>query len=102
MMFSGRLSLGKNWSANIVIKESHELVTSGPYAYVRHPIYSGLILMVLGVVLYVDTLGWLAFFVIFFLGAYYKARKEEKILTDHFPGYLEYKNKVKALIPFIF
>jgi len=58
--------------------------------------------MVLGIVLYVDTLGWLIFFVIFFFGAYYKAQKEERILINYFPDYLEYKNKVKTLIPFIF
>jgi protein-S-isoprenylcysteine O-methyltransferase Ste14 len=103
VMLWARITLGKNWSANIVIKENHELITSGPYAYVRHPIYSGLILMVLGVVLYVNTLGWLVFFIIFFFGAYYKARKEEKLLIDNFTdAYLEYKKHTKILIPFLF
>lgn len=102
VMLWSRMTLGKNWSANIVIKENHELITSGPYAFVRHPIYSGLILMILGIVLYFDTLVLTIFFVIFFWGAYYKALKEEQILIGHFPKYLEYKNKVKTLIPFIF
>ncbi len=103
VMLWARKTLDRNWSANVVLKENHELVTSGPYAFVRHPIYTGLILMVLGVVLYVDTLAFTFFFVLFFFGAYYKAKKEENLLVGHFSDkYLEYKKKVKALIPFVF
>jgi protein-S-isoprenylcysteine O-methyltransferase Ste14 len=103
IMIWSRITLGKNWSANIVLKEEHRLVTTGPYAYVRHPIYSGLILMVLGVILYVNTLILTVFFIVFFFGAYFKANKEEKILLTIFPiEYAEYKKKVKALIPLIF
>lgn len=103
IMIWARITLGKNWSGNIVIKENHELIIGGPYKYVRHPIYSGLILMVLGVVLYFNTLALVIFFGIFFWGAYYKAKKEEGILTKHFSdNYLEYKKHTKYLIPFIF
>ena len=103
IMLWARVVLGRNWSANIVLKENHSLITNGPYAYVRHPIYSGLILMVLGVTLYVNTIILAVFFVSFFFGAYYKARKEEKILITIFPDtYSEYKLNVKTLIPFIF
>ncbi len=103
VMIWARITLGRNWSANIVLKEDHKLVTNGPYAYVRHPIYSGLILMILGVVLYVDTLILTIFFVAFFFGAYYKARKEEKLLMTTFEReYSEYKKKVKALVPLVF
>ena len=103
IMLWARRSLDKNWSANIVLKENHELIKSGPYAYVRHPIYTGLSLMVLGVVLYVNTLAFTIFFIIFFFGAYYKAKKEEKLLISHFKdNYIEYKKKTKILIPFIF
>ena len=102
-MIWARVTLGKNWSANIVLKEDHSLITTGPYAYVRHPIYTGLILMILGVVLYADTVALTIFFVVFFFGAYYKARREEKLLLTTFPEtYLEYRKKVKALIPFVF
>jgi protein-S-isoprenylcysteine O-methyltransferase Ste14 len=102
LMLWARTTLGKNWSANIVIKEEHKLITSGPYKYIRHPIYSGLILMVLGVVLYIDTLGWLVFFIIFFFGARYKAQKEERLLESHFSNaYSEYKKHTKYLIPFV-
>jgi len=103
VMLWARKTLDSNWSANIVLKEKHELITSGPYAYVRHPIYTGLSLMVLGVVLYVNTLAFTIFFVLFFFGAYYKAKKEEKLLISHFSNkYIEYKKKIKALIPYIF
>ncbi len=47
-----RISLGKNWSSYVTYKEKHELVTSGPYKLVRHPIYSGLILMFIGIFVY--------------------------------------------------
>lgn len=102
-MIWARVVLGRNWSANIVLKEDHKLITAGPYAFVRHPIYTGLILMVLGVVIYVNTLALAIFFIIFSFGAYYKAKKEEKFLLTYFPeAYPEYKKKVKALIPFVF
>ncbi len=103
IMIWARKTLDRNWSANIVLKENHELITSGPYAYVRHPIYTGLSLMILGVVLYINTLASIIFFILFFFGAYFKAKKEERLLISHFSDrYLEYMKKVKALIPYIF
>jgi protein-S-isoprenylcysteine O-methyltransferase Ste14 len=103
IMLWARKTLDRNWSADIVLKEKHELITSGPYAYVRHPIYAGLILMVLGVVLYINTLAFTIFFILFVFGAYYKAKKEERLLVSHFgDSYLEYKKKVKSLIPYGF
>ncbi len=103
VMIRARIALGKNWSANVVFKENHELITSGPYAYVRHPIYSGLLLMVLGAIIYSGSLAGVLLFVLFFFGAYYKGRKEEKLLSIYFAEkYTEYKKKVRALIPFIF
>lgn len=103
IMLWARKSLGKNWSANIVLKENHKLITKGPYKYVRHPIYSGLILMILGTVIYINTLAFLIFFIIFFLGAFYKTQKEEELLFNNFSNkYLEYKKHTKYLIPLIF
>ncbi len=103
IMIWARISLGKNWSANIVIKEDHKLITTGPYSFTRHPIYTGLILVVLGTSLYVNSILFFIFTIIFFFGAYYKGMKEEKILIKHFDNeYLTYKKKVKALIPFLF
>jgi len=97
-----RITLGRNWSGNVVLKENHELIMSGPYAYVRHPIYSSLILFVLGIVIYYGRLGGIIFLVLFIAGAWFKAYKEEKLLTSHFgEKYLAYKKMVKGLIPWI-
>lgn len=102
-MISARIALGKNWSANVIFKENHELITHGPYAYARHPIYSGLILMVLGTAIYSGSFAVFLLFILFFFGAYYKARKEERLLVKHFPeAYPAYIKNVRALIPFVF
>ncbi|MFA6446383.1 MAG: isoprenylcysteine carboxylmethyltransferase family protein [Candidatus Paceibacterota bacterium] len=101
-MIWARFSLGKNWSANVVLKEDHELITSGPYKYVRHPIYSGLLLMILGIAIYSGSFVGFFLFVLFFIGAYYKASKEEKLLIKYFPEqYPKYIRDVRALIPFV-
>lgn len=103
VMIWARVKLGKNWSANVVLKENHKLITDGPYAYSRHPIYSGLLLMILGVAIYFGSFTGFFLFVLFFWGARYKAFKEEKLLTQHFPvEYPVYKKRVRALVPFIF
>lgn len=104
VMLWARSALGDNWSANITLKQEHKLITSGPYAYVRHPIYSGLLLMILGLVIYYANWAGVLLFLIFFFGAYFgKGRKEEKVLTEKFPEeYPAYRKRVKALIPFLF
>ena len=103
LMIWSRITLGENWSANVLVKEKHELITKGPYTYVRHPIYSGLIMMILGIAIYSGSFSEVFLFVLFFFGAYYKGIKEERLLTKHFPEeYPNYKKQVKALIPFIF
>jgi len=103
VMIWSRKALGANWSANVTFKENHELITSGPYKHVRHPIYSGIILIVFGAFVYSATLFMFLVFILFFIGAYYKARKEEKLLIIHFPDtYLEYKKHTKSIIPFVF
>ena len=98
----GRIVLGRNWNIHPGLKENHELIERGPYAYVRHPMYSGLCLMLLGTVTwYGNKAGYLLFFVCL-LGAWFKLHAEEKILTRHFgESYLSYKARVKALIPFV-
>ncbi len=100
--FWARRTLGGNWSSNVVIKEGHELIERGPYAYVRHPIYSGLLLMILALLLNSGRLTWFIAFVSICIGLHIKARREEKLLTEHFPeSYPKYRAKVKALIPFV-
>jgi protein-S-isoprenylcysteine O-methyltransferase Ste14 len=98
----GRIALGKNWNLYPSFQENHQLIQSGPYAFVRHPMYSGLILMLLGtVVWYGSGLGFILF-VACILGTWFKLRQEEKILTRHFGStYSSYRKRVRALIPFV-
>lgn len=96
-----RVYLGSNWGMPMTQKAEPELVTSGPYRFVRHPIYSGLLLGVLGTVLTTNLIGLV---IVPILGAYfsYSARIEEKNLTDTFPTtYPAYKGHTKMLIPFL-
>ena len=98
-----RWSLGRNWSAIVTFRVGHELVQSGPYRLVRHPIYTGMLLMVAGTATVLGNLAGLLSFAICFLGHWWKLRREEALLTKHFPDtYPGYMARTKALIPFIF
>lgn len=98
-----RQTIAGNWSLDVVLKENHELVERGPYAYVRHPIYSGLLLMALGSAVISGRAGAVVALAIFFFGFWLKAGQEERLLTEHFPDeYPKYKARVKAFIPFVF
>jgi protein-S-isoprenylcysteine O-methyltransferase Ste14 len=98
-----RLSLGGNWSATVDFKEDHELVERGPYQLVRHPMYSGLLLMIGGTVLVVGRIDACLALILCFIGTWTKLRQEEALLTRHFPeAYPLYRSRTKALIPFLF
>lgn len=97
-----RRHLGKNWGIPMSLKQDPELVTSGPYHWVRHPIYSGILLATLGAGL---VIGIYWFIILIFVATYfiYSATVEEKIMTKQFPAtYPDYKKHSKMLIPFIF
>lgn len=97
-----RLGLGTNWSARVVLKIDHELVTQGPYAVVRHPIYSGLLLMVTGTAIASGTYGSMLGLLLVTLGAWIKLRREEALMLRAFPdSYPGYQRRVKCLIPFV-
>jgi protein-S-isoprenylcysteine O-methyltransferase Ste14 len=96
-----RVCLGTNWGTPMTEKSEPELVTSGPYRFVRHPIYTGILLAQLGTALS-NNLYWLVAVVVF--GAYFlhSARVEEKLLTASFPdAYPRYRQRTKMLIPFV-
>ena len=96
-----RWHLGKNWSSHPALKEGHELVTSGPYRFVRHPIYTGILLAEFGTVL---AAGYIWLIPLIFGGVVFIRRVsiEEQIMMKQFPdAYPEYKKRTKALIPFI-
>jgi protein-S-isoprenylcysteine O-methyltransferase Ste14 len=97
-----RRTLGSNWSANPTIKVDHELVRRGPYRFVRHPIYTGLILAFVGTAL-VDGRRragvWVA---VGILMLWIKSRFEEALMRRRFPeAYPAYARATKALIPYV-
>jgi len=96
-----RATLGGNWSARVTLKEDHELIERGPYRLVRHPIYSGLLLMILGTAVLAGQMGAFIALVICFCGFWMKLRQEEVLLTKHLPGYSEYLRRTNALVPFV-
>ena len=96
-----RLHLGRNWGMPTTQRAEPELVTSGPYRFVRHPIYTGLLTAILGTALVDNLLGLIvvAVLVAYF---YYCGIIEERNLTATFPkAYPEYKSRTKMLIPFL-
>jgi protein-S-isoprenylcysteine O-methyltransferase Ste14 len=98
-----RTILGGNWSAGVAFKARHELVRRGPYRYVRHPLYSGILLLALGLGIWFGNLTGVTIFAVMFVAFWVRSREEEKLLTRHFPvDYPEYKRRTKALVPFVF
>jgi protein-S-isoprenylcysteine O-methyltransferase Ste14 len=96
-----RVHLGRNWGMPMTQKAEPELVTSGPYRFVRHPIYSGLLGGLLGTALATNLIGLI---IVAILGGYfyYSASLEEKNLTTTFPtAYPAYQATTKMLIPFV-
>jgi protein-S-isoprenylcysteine O-methyltransferase Ste14 len=97
-----RLTIGRNWSSTVTLKQDHELVRRGPYSIVRHPIYTGLLSMSVGTMVLtglVESVGVVA------VGIFYvviKVRDEERLMSETFPAqYPEYRRTVKSIIPFI-
>ena len=96
-----RVHLGRNWSGTVTVKEDHELIRTGPYAYVRHPIYTGLITGLIGTAICSGTLHAALGAAIIAAALYVKSRTEERFMRETFPGqYQKYCEEVPALIPF--
>jgi protein-S-isoprenylcysteine O-methyltransferase Ste14 len=96
-----RVNLGRNWGMPMTTKEEPELVTSGPYRFVRHPIYSGLLLACLGTAVLTNIVG-LVIVAALAASFYYSALVEERNLTAAFPdAYPSYREHTKMLIPFV-
>jgi protein-S-isoprenylcysteine O-methyltransferase Ste14 len=96
-----RLFLGRNWGTPMSLKQEPELVTSGLYRWVRHPIYSGILLATLGTGLATNTY-WLIVFAV--MGAYfvYSATVEDRLMATAFPEtYTAYHEHTRMLIPFV-
>lgn len=96
-----RVHLGRNWGMPMTQKDEPELVTSGPYRLVRHPIYSGILFAALGTAL-ATNLYWLIALAVMEAYFIYSARVEEKLMSASFPiAYPSYRAKSKMLIPFV-
>jgi protein-S-isoprenylcysteine O-methyltransferase Ste14 len=95
-----RFYIGQNWSSAVTIKVGHQLIRTGPYAWVRHPIYSGLLLAAIGTALARREVRGLLAFVLLWLGFWIKSRMEEGFMRKTFgPEYDEYSRSTWALIP---
>jgi len=96
-----RIYIGRNWGSPMSQKDEPELVTSGPYRLVRHPIYSGILVAGVGTAVALDWL-WLTAVVLAGIYFLYSATVEERYLTEQFPDdYPAYKRSTKMLVPFI-
>jgi protein-S-isoprenylcysteine O-methyltransferase Ste14 len=98
----GRRQLGANWSSAASVKEGHELVTSGPYCVVRHPIYAGFLWAMLGAALTHNGLLWITGLAILIPVFVYRMSVEEKLMAGEFPNqYPELQRRTKRVIPFV-
>jgi protein-S-isoprenylcysteine O-methyltransferase Ste14 len=95
-----RLILGENWSAKVTRKVDHELIRSGPYAFVRHPIYSGLLLATIGTAIFVGEYRGLVAVPLVLLSESIKARREERFMIEEFgQTYQEYREQTWFIVP---
>lgn len=96
-------TLRLNYHSTLVIRENHKLVTHGIYRYVRHPVYLGVIIAIIGIPVYASSLYGLMIMIALIPVILNRIRLEERLLTEEFgDAYLEYKTTTKKLIPFIY
>jgi protein-S-isoprenylcysteine O-methyltransferase Ste14 len=97
-----REHLGRNWSRSVTIKQGHELITTGPYAVVRHPIYTGILTGFLGMAIAISQVRGFIVFVLFFLAFWIKLRMEEQWMRSQFgEAYATYTHQTAALVPYL-
>lgn len=95
-----RWHLGANWSGVVTLKEGHELIRTGPYRTIRHPIYAGILLAFLGTAVAMGEVRGLLAVAIAWLSFYWKARREESFLTQEFgPGFAEHRRHTGMFLP---
>jgi len=97
-----RVHLGRNWSATVTVKQDHELIRTGPYAIVRHPIYTGVLFGFIGTALAIGQWRGVLAVVIVFVAFWRKLRLEERWMSETFgEDYRGYRARTKALIPYL-
>jgi len=98
--FWARWHLGTNWSGAVTLKEGHELIRTGPYRSIRHPIYTGILLALLGTAISFGEVRALLAVAIAWLSFYIKARREESFLIREFgSGFAEHKQRTGMFLP---
>lgn len=95
-----RWHLGSNWSGVVTLKEGHELIRTGPYRTIRHPIYTGILLGLLGTMITIGEVRGLIALAGVWLSFYVKARREESFLTEEFgPAFAEHRRHTGMFLP---
>lgn len=95
-----RFTIGKEWSAEVQIKEGHQLIRSGPYAHIRHPIYTGLLLALCGTAVAIGEYRAIVGVALFLFGFIRKAKKEERFLAGEFgPAFDEHRRHTGFFLP---
>jgi protein-S-isoprenylcysteine O-methyltransferase Ste14 len=98
-----RFYIGQNWSGAVTVKVGHELIRSGPYSLVRHPIYSGILLALIGTALARGKAAGVIAIPLFYIGFWIKSRMEEELMRKTFgEQYVEYSRTTGALVPKFF
>jgi protein-S-isoprenylcysteine O-methyltransferase Ste14 len=98
-----RRHLGSNWSRAVTIKQGHELITTGPYALVRHPIYTGILTGFLGTAIALSQVRGFIGFVLVLLALWAKLRMEEEWMRSQFgETYATYAHHTAALVPYLY
>ena len=97
-----RAILGRNWSGTVTLKENHELIVRGPYRLVRHPIYTGLLVMLLATAIQLGHLAGMIGVLVVLVSFWIKSSYEEELMLKQFDKqYADYQERVKRIIPFI-
>jgi protein-S-isoprenylcysteine O-methyltransferase Ste14 len=100
--FWARFTLGRNWSGTVTLKEGHELILTGPYRLVRHPIYTGLMTMIVATMILVGHVAGIIGALIVFAGFWMKASYEEAVMVQQFgEEYVAYRRRVKGIVPYL-
>ena len=95
-----RWRLGSNWRGLVTLKEGHELIRSGPYRFIRHPIYTGILIGVFGTLLEDGEMRSLVALAMIWLSFYFKARREESFLSQEFgSGFAEHQRQTGMFLP---
>lgn len=95
-----RWHLGENWSGSVTLKAGHELIRTGPYRFIRHPIYTGILLATIGTTLALDEWRGVISCGLVLITFYFKARREERFLAQEFgSGFDEHARHTGMFLP---